>query len=282
MKTGIQATVIADSISTTGARLTTIEATFPRLYLSQVGTHRVFSKNAASTRALPSNAILQQVEQSPYIPKKWGAEMRGMVARDVIPSGLDGRATATWLHARDEAVKCARRLMEFGVHHQQVNHLLTPWMWQTVLISSTTWSNFFALRIHADASEEMCELATKMRDALNASVPVERAPGNGIESWHLPYVTDEERDNPEFPPSQVVCASVGRCARVSYLRHDGTRDMARDVELALRLCNDGHWSPFEHQATPIGNSVVTSASLLRCGNFTGWAQYRKSFKGESR
>jgi hypothetical protein len=92
--------------------------------------------------------------------------------------------------------------------------------------------------------------------------------------WHLPLVQDDERALPD----ELLCKlSVARCARVSYLTHDGRRDHDRDLELYERLLGggaNGHWSPFEHVATPSAQRSARSA------NFTGWEQYRKRFPGE--
>jgi hypothetical protein len=109
-----------------------------------------------------------------------------------------------------------------------------------------------------------------MLAAYRASVP-QLIPAGG---WHLPLIQDDER---ELPDDLLCKLSVARCARVSYLTHDGTRDHARDLELYERLLGggaNGHWSPFEHVATPAPSADCWSA------NFAGWEQYRKRFPQE--
>jgi hypothetical protein len=93
---------------------------------------------------------------------------------------------------------------------------------------------------------------------------------------HLPFVKPEERNLPLKTALQI---SQARCARVSYNNHDGTsNDVEKDRALAESLANEGHFSPFEHQAI----------SILHCspkykGNFNhnyDWAQVRKFYPNE--
>ena len=103
-----------------------------------------------------------------------------------------------------------------------------------------------------------------MRDALAASKP--RSVGVG--EWHLPLVQDDERS---IPLEDLKKISAARCARVSYLTHDGKRDIEKDVELCERLLGERHLSPFEHVATPSNDATFQA-------NFRGWVQMRKSIE----
>lgn len=180
-------------------------------------------------------------------------------------------AEIVWLHARDNAVLAAQQLAELGVHKSICNRLTEPWMWITVVMSATEWNNFFRLRCHPDAEIHFQKIAGMIRDALAASRPALIHPGG----WHLPFTVLSDFDN---PIEEVCKASVARCARVSYLTHEGKRDFAKDIELFDRLVQGsgfGHWSAHEH---------VASASHVpdrRSGPFIGWNQYRKSFTNEN-
>jgi len=174
------------------------------------------------------------------------------------------------LEARDNAVKSAQQLADLGVHKSLCNRLTEPFMWITVIMTATEWANFFRLRCHPDAEIHFQQIAGMIREALGASKPTEAHEGD----WHLPFIQPDERSL----PLDVLCkASVARCARVSYLTHDGKRDLSKDLELFDRLIQGsgfGHWSPHEHVAQ-------ASCSLVRSGPFVGWLQYRKLFPQEN-
>jgi hypothetical protein len=130
-------------------------------------------------------------------------------------------------------------------------------------VSSTEWENFFSQRCSPLAQPEIQAVAVAMRDALKESTPA--IVGNG--KWHLPYIQEDER---ELPLDVLVQVSAARCARVSYLTHDGIRDHHEDVNLFQRLveASPPHWSPLEHVATPATWGPVP------VGNFQGWHQLR--------
>ena len=161
--------------------------------------------------------------------------------------------------------------MKLGIHKQVTNRLLEPFMWHTCIVSATDWNNFFHLRCNPQAHPEIRTVATLMRDALDTSQPALLSEGE----WHVPFVTCEEQV--ELGPVDSVKVAVGRCARVSYLTHDGRRDPNEDILLHDRLLENGHMSPFEHVATP----ASTQNSHVYSGNFRGWVQYRKQLKYEN-
>lgn len=261
------ARILADSLSPGGARLTTFEATYPRFVHSELLTHRALSRNTSSSRAIPIEKMVQRIIDDPFIPVWWGKNVPGMQA----PSELDklerGRCLEEWLDQRDRAVACARRLAAHGLHKQLVNRILEPWMWVTTIISATDFSHFFALRCHPDAQPEIRLIADLMRHEYDLAVPGLLPAGE----WHMPLVQWEDRLVHDSDVLRKI--AVGRCARVSYLTHNGVRDPMADVELHDRLIVSGHWSPFEHVAM----SLETNE---RVGNFTGFFQYRKHFASE--
>lgn len=274
--------VLADSVSEAGNRLTTLEVTMPRIVLAEFNTHRVFSRNSASSRAIPVEKMIRMVEEDPYVPTTWGKNQKGMQADEDVDEVHAGAAETIWLRQRDQAILSARALIELGIHKQLTNRLLEPWMWQTIIVSSTQWSNYFHLRCHKDAHPEIRRAALLMRDCMDASKPTTITEGD----WHLPLVFDEDVElvlNAATPLSEsrmrLVKISVGRCARVSYLTHEGKRDLDADVELCDRLTKSGHMSPLEHAATPLTFDEEVKGSSWS-GNFYGWKQYRKTIVGE--
>lgn len=301
---GFDAKVLADSVSTAGHRLTTLEATFPRFVLAEFNTHRVFSRNSASSRAIPIAKQLRRVLEDPYVPIEFGSNQPGMQAGPPLSGEKLEAAEAEWLHARDDAVRHVLALIAgpdaFGrddlldvlgqvetaireksqpaewlnVHKQVANRLLEPFMWHTVIVTATEWDNFWNLRCHADAQPEIRLIAETMRDAWEGSEPREL----GEDEWHLPLVRPEDREHVNSI-EDLIKISAGRCARVSYLTHAGKRDLAADIELHDRLLESGHMSPLEHPARPLDAAELTTGEWS--GNFRGWFSYRKTIAGEA-
>lgn len=241
-----------------------MEVRFPRFVLSEFNTHRVLSRNSASSRAVPTQRMIEKVMQNPAMPVEWGVNKAGMSASEALTAEQAQEAKAEWLRARDSAVEHVRALQKFNVHKQVINRILEPFMWHTVIVTATEWENFYSLRCAPNAQPEIRVAAELMRDAMNASQPRSVGPGE----WHLPLVQDDERD---LPIEQLKKVSAARCARVSYLTHDGKRDIAKDIELCERLLSDRHLSPFEHVATPSDDAEFHA-------NFRGWIQMRASIE----
>ena len=259
----ISAKVIADSITYGGHRLTTLEVNFHRFILAEVNTHRLFSRNSASSRAIPIEKQINKVINNPAMPIRFGSNQPGMQAgKDLEGKELED-AKNIWLMARDKAVASAIELNALGIHKQLVNRILEPFMWHTAIISATDFAGFFEQRISNLAQPEIEVLAIEMKKAIDISTPEFIKYG----SWHLPYLSEEEKCIYDTD-TQLMC-SVARCARVSYLTHDGVIDINKDIDLYNRLttAEPPHWSPLEHVAT-------TSYGRHSLGNFTGWHQLR--------
>lgn len=268
----IVATVIADSISTFGMRITTLQLKYPRFIHSEFMTHRVFSRNAASSRAIPVAKMIEQVRDDPAMPIYWGLNQPGMQARKDHTE--PEKARRWWKLAAESAAEKAECLDQLSLHKQIINRVLEPFQWMHTIVTATEWDNFFELRCHPDAQPEFQALACAMRTAMGESVPVERASSvqQTAASWHLPYVSDDERGN--LHPHTLPKISAARCARVSYLKHDGTAPvLSEDMTLFERLVGSKplHASPIEHQA-------VAGNSICRSRNFLGWHQYRELFE----
>lgn len=272
------AKVLADSTNTCDNRLTTMELTFPRCVLAEFNTHRMFSRNAASSRAIPVEKMLQQVETNPFIPIHWGKAQKGMQAYEQF-TGVDANECVDrWLTARDYALGAAEGMLDQGLHKQIVNRILEPWMWCTVIVTGNegAWNNFFALRCHHEAEPHIQKIAEMAREVRSQSTPQKLSAGQ----WHLPLIGFIDDDGVDerltWPDAIQVKVSVGRCARVSYLTHLGTRDVQADIDLHDRLLASKHFSPFEHVAMD-----YEFASVEFQGNLgSGWRQYRKVLHGE--
>jgi thymidylate synthase ThyX len=222
------------------------------------------SRNSASSRAVPTNRMIERVLSDPAMPLEWGVNKPGMSASDALTPEQAEEAKAEWLHARDSAVEHVRALQKFNVHKQVINRVLEPFMWHTVIVTATEWDNFFTLRCAPNAQPEIRAAALAMRAALDGSTPRPVARGE----WHLPLIQDDERS---LPIEKLKRVSAARCARVSYLTHDGARDIEKDVELCDRLWSDRHLSPFEHVAIPSGDAEFHA-------NFRGWVQMRRELE----
>lgn len=267
----IEAKVIRDSIAAHGKRITTLVLKYPRFIHSEFMTHRDFSRNSASSRAIPIKKMIQAVKDDPAMPIFWGKNQPGMQAAEELDADRIERCKSEWLSTRDAAIDSVEYLMYLGLHKQIANRILEPWFHMSTIVTATEWSNFFSLRLDAKAPQpEMQALARAILVARKQSVPKILK----LEEWHLPFVSEEEWKTINNIQQSIWC-SAARCARVSYLNHDGTNpNVEKDLELAQKLLQAPHASPFEHQATP------DYFEKVRSGNFVGWIQYRKTMNNE--
>lgn len=283
----VLARVVCDSVAPDEhkTRLTTLELVVPRIVLAEFNTHRVLSRNSASSRAIPIEKMLKRVEQDPYIPETWGKNQKGMQAEEALEELETEDAKDEWLTACAAAVFHAQQLLKLGVHKQTTNRLLEPFMWHTIIVTATEWSNFRHLRAHADAHPAIQSTAKAVIKVLDAHEPTEL----DWDEWHLPFIHERDRvevdepvyvvSDPEAPldtePKVHPLAKVSsaRCARVSYLTHDGVREIRKDLDMHDKLLGNGHMSPFEHPAFPFRNDVV--GGKLRSNFAVPWVQYRK-------
>lgn len=264
----ITAKVIEDSIAEHGVRLTTLQLCYPRFIHAEFMTHRVFSRNASSSRAIPVAKMIEQVRTNPAMPIHWGKNQAGMQANEEMSGQELETMMRAWQQAAREAAATAEFMEKRGLHKQVANRILEPFQYMHVIVTATEWENFFELRNHPDAQPEIHALAKVMHVAFAGSRPLELLEGG----WHLPYVTRAERAEHGHNIELLLKLSAARCARVSYLTHDGQEpSIEKDVALYDRLVGSKplHASPIEHQATPLPQADMWS------GNFRGWLQNRK-------
>ncbi len=253
--------------------VTTMVVTMPRFIIAQFNTHRVFSRNSASSRAIPTRRLIQRVLDYPYIPIKWGQNQAGMQSGEELPEGVQASCVDEWLELRNSAVATAERLMSMGVHKEHVNRCLEPWMWTTVIVTATEWDGFFEQRLSPHAQPEMRKVAQLMHDAM---YPADEAwyLEPVLSAWHVPRggtVLNHTFHDKDVLDELLV--EVARAARVSYTKHAVEFSKEDDLNLVKKLRDGGHWSPFEHVAMPCHQAQ---------GNLRGWVQLRAYFDKDHR
>lgn len=292
----ISATVIADSISPEGVRITTLELEYPRFIHAELMTHRVFSRNSASSRAIPIKTMLDAITFNPARPVHWGKNQAGMQAKEELEQPSRIRAQALWDSAKSSAVKYSDMMHETGVHKQIANRITEPFQHMKVVVTSTEWNNWDWLRNHPDAQPEIKVLAEKTIEARANSVPQKLNHGE----WHVPYVKTVRNDvgwlsyydehNREISAHQAIMISASCCAQTSYRKSDTSLEKAETIYKRLIESEPCHASPVEHQAAvvdfsyvvegkpntwPVGITHIDREGNLWSGNFRGWVQYRQ-------
>lgn len=264
----IKATIIADSLSPDYNRITSFELEMPRFIWAEMLTHRLFSRNAASSRAIPVAKILDQVRNDPAMPSYWGASQSGMQAGEEIRD--ISSAKVVWQNAAYNAAEESENLHDLGLHKQHANRITEPFQHYKVVLTATEFDNFFHLRNHPDAQPEIQLLAQSMLDALSNSTPKGLSPGE----WHLPYITTTKSslgitytdvDGTELTLEQALKVSSSCCAQVSYRVLDHSLSKAEAIYDKLVFSTPVHASPFEHQATPMNQDPL----LIRYNNVEG-------------
>lgn len=291
--------------------LVTLRMRYPRPIHGELMTHRMFSRNARSSRAVPVKTMLDEVRNAPFVPWHWGLNQKGMQADeecntkvairfDSPPHHFEHTREYAWLTVKDYVADQAESFMNAGYHKQIVNRLLEPFSWIDTLITSNRWDNFLWLRDHKDAEPHLQDLARLVKQALDEAVAYELWPGH----WHLPYITEEDLEQTRYMSTSVAWEwlrkiSAARCARISYKPFDG--DSSYEAELRrydqLVTSDRVHASPTEHQATPDTKELRDFLPVSKTdkkpietvefwmhpelhGNLPGWIQARKLIPNE--
>ncbi len=296
----IHAEVVAASRNPEGVTLWTVALTYPRFIHAELMTHRLFSRNASSSRAIPIIKSILAVLRNSAAPVSWGSHKPGMQAGEDLKGWKLKLTKGAWHAARFAALGCAWVAMKAGAHKQVVNRILEPWSHITVLVSTTDWANWDALRDHPDADPTIHALAKEIIEARRVAANTGKIRNLKPGEWHLPYVTGIELDT--YGLENAIKMSVARCARVSYLTHDKKKpDPIKDFALYERLAHHDpmHASPLEHQATPDSRSHYTITKNVlgqraetvfddldydnkhEHGNFYGFRQNRKMLPNEA-
>jgi hypothetical protein len=304
----MQVEVILASKPSNGApTIYTIRMRYPRIIHGELMTHRVFSRNARSSRAVPVRTMLLETTTIPFVPWHWGKNQKGMQAGEecneiisISPSVRDCTREEAWLYARDQANLIATSYMDAGYHKQVVNRLLEPFSWIDTLVTSTDWANFLWLRDHKDAEPHLQDLARLVKQAIEEAEVQDLKEGE----WHLPYITERDRTEVEMYHNfdhterekwimETLCKfSAVFCARISYAPFNGDASYAKELERYDNLVKSDrvHASPTEHQAQVDSLAPVFKAGeyvgedfsyKVLSGNFApGWIQARKLIPNE--
>jgi len=281
MKPNINVKIIADSITEKGERLTTFQLKYPRIIHSELMTHRVFSRSAASNRAIPTKKLIDEIDNDLVLPFKYLMNIPGMQGGAPLNNELISECKHLIINHWEETKNLVKKLHSHQLHKQNCNRYLEPFQCIDVLVTSTEWDNFFELRTDIKTVQpEMYELAITMEEVISESIPIVISHG-----YHTPYSNNSNKEQ-----------SVARCARVSYLKHDNTESTSdEDILLHNILLESKHLSPFEHIARPLTqyerdaifeiNKLMKKYNLhntlnnpFQVANFTGWVSYRREIE----
>lgn len=293
----IAAKIIADSINAFGIRITTFELVYPRMIHSELMTHRLFSRNAASSRAIPISAVIEQVRNNPAVPSHWGKNQPGMQARVELEGIELDACKAIWNDAMLSAVMHTERMTGINAHKQVANRILEPFVHMNTVLTATEFNNWWWLRDHDDADPTIHELAQVMRAEYDSSEPLLLAHGE----WHMPYVMwwrgendtqiFQDEDSNDISVEEALKISASCCAQVSYRKNDPSLAKAEDIYDKLVSMEPVHASPFEHQAKCCasiledinrnnhqwheGITHIDRYGNWWSGNLKGWIQHRQ-------
>jgi thymidylate synthase ThyX len=284
--------IILDSIAPSGGRLTTFQITLPRIVLAEFNTHRMFSRNSASSRAIPVEKMISRVTKDPFIPTYFGKNQKGMQAENELDEVERVNAKNAWQEWIRTCLKYASIFKDLGLHKQLANRVLESVNWHTIVCSATEYENYFGLRDNPQAAPEIRDSAHEAQELYKKSEPNLLEDGG----FHLPYVAGKDYDlltlhDAGFTIKQLCEVSIGRCAAVTYLNQENVTDPNGDIDRATkRLLPSGHMSPFEHVAESLDHQRWRQIAReqanewiehrIPMGNFWGWLQYRKTLKNE--
>lgn len=284
----VNARIVADSINPRGTRITTFELSYPRIIHAELMTHRVFSRNSASSRAIPVSKTIELIEDDPAMPVHWGKNQPGMQANEELDDNAKESVKQLWLEAAKQAISIAKVMNAMKAHKQVINRILEPFQHMKVVLTTTERGNWYWLRDEKGADPTIRELARQMKAAEDRSTPLELSYGQ----WHIPYVDQiHSKDSQVFTDGNGKIISVedalkisaSCCAQTSYRKTDATLEKALDIFSKLIDSEPVHASPVEHQAMcfdnsyywPEGTTHRTKDGTYWSGNFRDWIQYRQ-------
>ena len=277
--------------------LITFVIDMPKFLVAEFNTHRMISRNSASTRAIPLKTQLARLNDALFIPPNLYENCKGMAGKELMPpkdyDTCIRQIKGTYMYYIRPLVE---RLAELNVHKQHAGRYLEPWMWTRVIATANIewWEDFVRQRNSTGAQPEIQRIASEVNVKLSE---VRLNESKYYSQWHLPLLTLDERETVSRLPGwfhvkevdwstegpsglPFWCAvSAARCARISYLNERGERDYSEDLDLFSRLLKDSHHSPFEHVARVIDPKrdrgiYFREGMGLMDGNFMGWRQYR--------
>ena len=267
--------------------LTTLVAEYPRIIHAEMLTHRMLSRNSASSRAIPSLSMTELVTKNPFIPEQWFANGKGMSPSELLDEETAKKCEKIWMELIEFTVAKVKELTEHKLHKSYANRPLEPYSYIKVIISGTEWYNFFELRCNRPAQEEFIKLANAIKEAQENYTPITLKK----DQWHLPFIRSAENSNGvmeyydntgnrlSLDEAKIISASC--CAQISYRKEDSTIEKARSIFKQLIESDPRHASPVEYQATPIvdtsydGITHIDKYGNKWSGNLKGWLQWRQ-------
>lgn len=246
--------VLLDSVNPyTNVRLTTLHCVYPQFIHQQVLTHRMFSRNSSSLRAISFDRASEEFE---IVYPTWTEEKKGMQGNIITDEDKQDLASSYVDCMYNDVRHWCKKLESLGVHHQDINNYLRPFQNIHTVITATDFENFFQQRLHESTKPDMQRLAQLIYTALEESKPEENC-------HHAPMLNDLWDST--FSNEQLYLISAARLARISYFKWQD--DPQKDLELAKKLIENNHPSPFEHIAFAQQDNEYY-------GNFKSWKQLR--------
>ena len=284
----IKVEIVADSINSQGDRLTSMVLTYPRIIHAEMMTHRMFSRNASSSRAVPIQKMIEAVKNNTFCPFKFQKAHKGMQGSEYFTGQDKEDCIKLWLESAELALQQAEKMKEKGITKQIINRILEPYQYYTVLITGSKegWDNFFELRNPVYETE--IGVFKSKRDALisyaeggvMANLPTtdlewlqinkgqaeihimdlsekiydaiqESTPKQLEENqWHIPFRDKINELYPNLTLEDKIKVSVGMAANTSYtVVGDGSIITLEKATRIHNKCKDlSHSSVFEHCA----------------------------------
>lgn len=294
----ISVEIIKDSYNPEfSSRITTMILEYPRIVHSELMTHRVFSRNASSSRAIPVSKVIEQVRTNPAMPVRFGKNQAGM--QDAGEYEGSDSIRDLWKEASRSACSFAAVMNDMQAHKQVINRILEPYQFIRVCVTSTNWNNWFNLRNHPDADPTIHALAETMEKAMEESEPYRLMP----DQWHIPFVKEQvsiyeqqffDEDDNEISLEQALRISASCAAQTSYRKLDNSLEKAEDIYKKLIESKPCHSSPVEHCGKAIskmkspmdyfnlaGVTHIDRNGVPWSGNFHGFVQHRQLINGNA-
>lgn len=294
----ISVEIIKDSYNPEfSSRMTTMVLEYPRIIHSELMTHRLFSRNASSSRAIPASKVIEQVYNNPAMPVRFGKNQAGM--QDAGEYESSDAIRDLWKESSRSACSFATVMNDMQAHKQVINRILEPYQFIRVCVTSTNWNNWFNLRNHPDADPTIHALAETMEKAMEQSEPWGLMPGQ----WHVPFVKEQvniyeqqffDEDGNKIMLEQALMISASCAAQTSYRKLDNSLEKAEDIYKKLIESKPCHASPVEHSGMAIskmknpmdyfnieGVTHIDRNGIPWSGNIHGFVQYRQLIEGNA-
>jgi len=292
----MQVEIIKDSYNEVfDSRITTMILEYPRIIHSELMTHRLFSRNASSSRAIPASKVIEQVKSNPAMPIRFGKNQAGM--QDAGEYEKSDALKSLWIASASTACSVASVMKDMDAHKQVINRILEPYQFIRVCLTSTNFANWFHLRNHPDADPTIHALAEMMQDAMQASKARKLFEGH----WHVPFVEDyiaftgeqifKDESGNVISLQEALIISASCAAQTSYRKLDTSLEKATDIYKKLIESKPCHSSPVEHSALVItekddpmdyftveGVTHIDKRGIPWSGNLHGYVQYRQLIK----